>query len=477
MQTNPSQLTLAEIRDGISTKKYSAQEVTDAFLSNVRERDGHIGAFLAVDEQGARAGSRALDERVERGEALPSLAGAVIAVKDNICVAGLPATAASKILEGYRPSFDATVIERLREHGAIVIGKTNLDEFAMGASTEQSAYRLTRNPHDPKRVPGGSSGGSAAAVAAGFSAVALGSDTGGSIRQPAAFCGLVGFRPTYGSVSRYGLLALTSSMDVIGPLARSVADARDVYRVIAGYDPRDATSLPPGVVETSAAAPGLRGVRVGIPREYSEETLDPAVAAAFERSRRVLESAGARVVELSLPSTRFAVPAYYVITPAEAASNLARYDGLRFGPAAPAATGHGQATAALRGERFGLEPKRRILLGSFVLSAGYSDRYYHTAQRVRTLIRQDFSTAFHQVDLLLTPATPTPAFPIGSVADPVSMYRQDIFLAAASLAGVPALTLPVPGTGLPVGVQLIGRQGTDFSLLDRAESLERELAG
>lgn len=474
LKTTPA--TVAEIRHQLKSKQVSATEIVKSYLSLIQSHDDEIGAFLQVDQDGALATAADIDHRLSAGEDLPRLAGVVVAVKDNICVSGLTATAASKILEGYYPPYDATVISRLKHAGAVIIGKTNLDEFAMGASTENSAYRETRNPADPTRVPGGSSGGSAAAVAAGFCTAALGSDTGGSIRQPAAFCGLVGLRPTYGSVSRSGLIAMASSMDVIGPIGRTVADVRAVYAGIAGYDPADATTLPHFEVPAAGPARDLRGLKVGLPKEYVSGALDPQVQAKFDHVCDVLLAAGAQLIDISLPSTEYAVPTYYVITPAEASSNLSRYDGVRFGPAVAAHLGHGHAAADLRGRRFGPEPKRRLLLGSFVLSSGYADRYYHTAQRVRTLIRQDFATAFETVDILLTPTTPHPAFVRGSVADPVSMYRQDVFLAAPSLAGLPAISLPVPGDGLPVGIQLIGRQSADADVLAVAESLERQLA-
>lgn len=476
MTPDLARLSVPGIRSGLRSRAFRSRDLVDAYVKRIDERETEVESFLHLDLKGAREAADDLDRNIANGEDLPKLAGVVVAIKDNIAVKGMPATAGSKILEGYSPPYEATVVERLRKAGAIIIGKTNLDEFAMGASTEHSGFHNTKNPRDPSRVPGGSSGGSAAAVAAGFCTVALGSDTGGSIRQPAAFCGIVGIRPTYGSVSRYGLIALASSMDVIGPFARSVADARAVLSVISGYDPRDATTLPHHTVapeETTAM--NLAEVRVGVPKEYLEGDRSDEVQGGFEHALAALKQAGAKVVDVSLPMTSSAVPTYYIITPAEASSNLARYDGIRFGHPADTKLGHQAAYARLRGERFGPEPKRRLLLGTFTLSAGYADRYYHRAQRVRTLIRQDFVNAFEAADVLLTPTTPTPAFPLGSIADPVAMYRQDVFLAAASLAGVPAISVPVPTSGLPVGVQLIAKQQGDDRLLTIAHHLAEVL--
>ncbi len=471
-------LSIAEIRSGLRTRAFGCRELVDAYAQQIDQRDHEIQSFLHLDLKSAAEAADELDRKLGRREDLPALAGVVAAVKDNIAVRGMPATAGSKILEGYAPPYEATVVARLRRAGAIIIGKTNLDEFAMGASTEHSAFQATKNPHDPSRVPGGSSGGSAAAVAAGMCTVALGSDTGGSVRQPAAFCGLVGMRPTYGSVSRYGLIALASSMDVIGPFARTVADARAVLAVMSGYDPADATTLPHHeVAAAETTALNINQVRVGVPREYQEGEISPEVRHGFEQALTALKQAGASTLDVSLPMTSSAVPTYYIITPAEASSNLARYDGIRFGQPADIDLGHHTAYARLRAERFGSEPQRRLLLGTFTLSAGYADRYYHRAQRVRTLIRQDFVNAFERCDVLLTPTTPTPAFPLGSVVDPVAMYRQDIFLSAASLAGVPAISVPVPTSGLPVGVQLIAKQQDDDRLLAMARHLAERLAG
>ena len=455
----------------LAAKECSCVEIVEAYLNAITTRDGEIGSFLVTDAPGARAAATVLDEKLAAGEALPPLAGFVLAVKDNIAVKDMTATAGSKILEGYIPPYEATAVSRLRTAGAIFIGKTNLDEFGMGASTEQSGFHPTKNPHDTSRVPGGSSGGSAAAVAAGFCTAALGTDTGGSVRQPAAFCGVVGMRPTYGLVSRSGLIALASSMDTIGPLARTVADARAILSVMSGHDHADATTLPERGITSHGTVQTLKGLKIGMPKEYVDGITDRQVRSAYEAFCAHLKDLGAELVDCTLPTTPHAIPAYYVLMPAEASSNLARYDGIRFGHPGRDDLGHRQVYAHLRGERFGLEPQRRITVGTFTLSAGYADRYYHAAQCVRTLIREDFERVFDDVDFLVTPATPTVAFPLGSITDPVDMYRQDMFMSAVSLAGFPALSLPAPDAGtLPVGIQLIAPQGADAALLDVAEA-------
>lgn len=455
----------------LGAKECSCVDIVEAYLKAIADRDGDLGSFLCVDEDGVRAAAKSLDARLAAGEALPPLAGFVIAVKDNIAIKGMPATAGSRILEGYAPPYDATVITRLRAAGALVIGKTNLDEFGMGASTEQSGFHPTKNPHDASRVPGGSSGGSAAAVAAGFCTAALGTDTSGSVRQPAAFCGVVGMRPTYGLVSRYGLIALASSMDTAGPLARTVADARAMLAVMSGHDPADATTLPERGSSPRRGKTVVKGLRIGMPKEYLDGVTDRHVKKAYDAFCDRLRASGAILVDCALPTTSHAIPAYYVLMPAEASSNLARYDGIRFGHPGRDDLSHRTVYSRLRGERFGMEPKRRIMVGTFTLSEGYADRYYHAAQRVRTLIREDFKRVFDDIDILVTPATPTVAFPLGSVTDPIDMYRQDVFMSAASLAGVPAISVPAIGRGtLPIGIQLVAPQGSDDLVLDVAES-------
>ncbi len=415
--------------------------------------------------------------RVDAASSSGPLAGMPIAVKDNIVTIEQPTTCASRILEGYRSPYDATAIARLRTAGAMVAAKTNMDEFAMGSSTEHSAFGRVRNPVDPGRVPGGSSGGSAALVAAGVVPAALGSETGGSVRQPASFCGVVGLKPSYGRVSRYGLVAFGSSLDCISVFGRTVEDAGRVLSVMSGHDPLDATTLdrPPMAVPRPLA--NLQGLRIGLPREYYPADLHPGVAAALRRTRDALEELGAEVREVSLPHSPYAVPTYYIVAPAEAAANLARYDGVRYGPRRVGPGGDIHALyQATRGEGFGAEVRRRILVGTYVLSAGYYDAYYRKAQRVRALIAEDFRKVFQSgVDLLLTPTTPTPAFKAGEkTEDPVAMYLADIFVSAISLAGLPAVSLPAGRSeGLPVGAQLIAPYFEEERLLAAAAAIER----
>ncbi len=408
-----------------------------------------------------------------------SLAGVPVAVKDNICTADLPTTCASSFLEGYHSPYEATVVRRLRARGGVVLGKTNMDEFGMGSSTEHSAFGPTRNPRDRSRVPGGSSGGSAAAVAAGIVPCALGSDTGGSVRQPAALCGVVGVKPTYGRVSRYGLVAFASSLDQVGTFGAEVADAALLLETISGHDPRDSTSAPlPAPDLMTGLESGVRGKVIGIPREYMPDSLDPEIQARMEEAGERLVAAGASLREVSLPHTRYAVPTYYVLATAEASSNLARYDGVRYGVRAPEARATREVYDASRTRGFGPEVVRRIILGTFGLSAGYHDQYYGRAQRVRALIARDFRRVWADgVDLLLTPTSPTPAFPLGERADdPVSMYLSDVFTVTANLAGIPAVSVPVGVThGLPCGAQLLAPAWHEAPLLAAARTLERSL--
>jgi aspartyl-tRNA(Asn)/glutamyl-tRNA(Gln) amidotransferase subunit A len=425
----------------------------------------------------ARQAAVAIDRRITAGEDPGPLAGVPVALKDNLCTRGTPTTCSSRILEGWRPPYDATVVERLTEAGAVVVGKTNLDEFAMGSSTENSAYGPTHNPHYLARVPGGSSGGSAAAVAAGFAPLALGSDTGGSIRQPAALCGVVGVKPTYGAVSRYGLVAFASSLDQIGPFANRVADAAAVLEVIGGHDPRDATSIPeelPGLVERLDR--GVEGLRVGLVTELVDvEGVQPEVAARTREAAATLEKLGATVEEVSVPSTTYGLSAYYLIAPAEASSNLARYDGVRYGLRIDGPT-TGEMYDRTRTEGLGDEVKRRIMLGTYALSAGYYDAFYGKAQRVRTLILRDFAAAYERCDVLLSPTSPCTAFPLGAKsADPLTMYLNDVCTIPSNLSGHPAISVPF-GTGeagLPVGVQVMApalREGVMFQVAAALES-------
>jgi aspartyl-tRNA(Asn)/glutamyl-tRNA(Gln) amidotransferase subunit A len=464
----------AEQARAIRAGELSAVELTRAYLARIAALDGQLGAYLAVDEPGALAAATRVDEAIARGEDPGPLAGVPVGLKDVFVTEGLATTAGSRILEGWLPPYDGTAVAQLRAAGAIILGKLNCDEFAMGSSNENSAYRPCRNPWDLARTPGGSSGGSAAAVAAGLCSFALGTDTGGSIRQPAAMCGVVGIKPTYGRVSRWGVVAYASSLDQVGPLTRSVADAALVLEAICGHDPRDATS----VVEPApslAAAPtaGVDGLTIGIPIEYGGD-IDPEIAAAVARSADALRAAGAKVVEISLPHTRYALPAYYIIAPAEASSNLARYDGVRYG------TRHGEGALVdvyrqTRGAGFGAEVKRRIMLGTYALRAGYYDAYYKKAQQVRALIKRDFEQAYASVDAILSPTTPTPAFPLGAKATPVDMYLADVFTLACNLAGLPGISVPAArsSTGLPIGVQILGRPLDEATVLRVAGVIER----
>jgi aspartyl-tRNA(Asn)/glutamyl-tRNA(Gln) amidotransferase subunit A len=447
-----------DIAAAVQAGERSARSVVDEHLAAIDAREGEVHAFNLVLADEARAEADALDARVAAGEDVGPLAGVPVALKDNLCTRGIPTTCSSRILEGWRPPYTATVVDRLRAAGAIPIGKTNLDEFAMGSSTENSAFGPTRNPHDVSRVPGGSSGGSAAAVAAGFAPLALGSDTGGSIRQPAALCGVVGVKPTYGVVSRYGLIAFASSLDQIGPFSATVAESAALLEAIGGHDPMDSTSIPsPAPSLTSVLDEGVDGLRIGIVRELMGEGIDPDVAAAVRRAADALSAAGAKVEEVSVPACVYGLSAYYLIAPAEASSNLARYDGVRYGLRVEAddiTAMYGRTRAA----GFGPEVKRRIMLGTYALSAGYYDAYYGQAQRVRTLILRDFDAAYGSFDALISPTAPTTAFPFGAkTANPLAMYLSDVCTIPSNLAGHPAMSVPFgPGDdGLPVGVQVM----------------------
>ena len=460
----------AAVRDGTTT----ARATTEAALAAVAANDRELHAFLHVDRDGALAAADRVDALTSQGRDPGPLAGVPVALKDNLCTQGVPTTAASRILEGWVPPYSATVVDRLVAAGAIPIGKTNLDEFAMGSSTENSAFGPTRNPHDHGRVPGGSSGGSAAAVAAGMVAIGLGSDTGGSIRQPAALCGVVGVKPTYGMVSRYGLIAFASSLDQIGPLATTVADAAACLEAIAGHDPMDATSLDePAPRVVAALDRGVDGARVGLVAELLDGAA-PDVVVAVERAAEALEAAGAHVAELTLPELRLGLSAYYLIAPAEASSNLARYDGVRYGLRVDAADVQAM-NVATRTRGFGDEVKRRVMLGTYALSAGYYDAYYGRAQRVRTLMCRAFGTAWERCDLLLGATAPTTAFELGAkTADPMAMYLSDVFTIPSNLSGEAAITVPFGrgDDGLPIGVQLLGRARAEPRVFAAARVLE-----
>ncbi|MEY2432047.1 MAG: aspartyl-tRNA(Asn)/glutamyl-tRNA(Gln) amidotransferase subunit [Acidimicrobiaceae bacterium] len=464
------------IADDVRAKRRSAREVVDEHLARIDEREAELHAFNLVLADEARAAASAIDERVAAGEEPGPLAGIPIALKDNFATRGIPTTCSSRILDGWRPPYDATVVERLRAAGAIVIGKTNLDEFAMGSSTENSAFGPTRNPHDTSRVPGGSSGGSAAAVAAGFSPLGFGSDTGGSIRQPAALCGVVGVKPTYGRVSRYGLVAFASSLDQIGPFTTTVDDAALALEIIAGHDPRDTTSIPEPVPEYSnLLREGVEGLRVGIISEFlAADGLASDVSQRVHAAAAALEQAGAKVDEASVPSTIYGLSAYYLIAPAEASSNLARYDGVRYGLRVDAPT-TAEMNAKTRTAGFGAEVKRRIMLGTYALSAGYYDAYYGKAQRVRTLILRDFERAYESFDVLIGPTAPATAFAFGAKADPLAMYLNDVFTIPSNLSGHPAMSVPFGqgDDGMPIGVQVLAPALGEVAMLRVAAALER----
>jgi len=469
-----------EIAAAIKAGETSAVAVLDEHLARIAEREGEIHAFNLVTSDLAHEQAAAVDAAVADGRDPGPLAGVPIAVKDNTCTRGIPTTCSSRILEGWLPPYDATVIERLGAAGVVTIGKTNLDEFAMGSSTENSAFGPTRNPHDITKVPGGSSGGSAAAVAAGFAPISIGSDTGGSIRQPAALCGVVGAKPTYGAVSRYGLIAFASSLDQIGPFAHTVADAAALLEVIGGHDPRDSTSIPaPAPALLDVLGRGVEGLRVGVITELAGgpggvEGIAPDVAGRTKQAVEALEAAGAIVSEVSVPSATLGLSAYYLIAPAEASSNLSRYDGVRYGLRVDAAT-TGEMNTASRSAGFGDEVKRRIMLGTYALSAGYYDAFYGKALKVRTLIVRDFAAAYEKVDVLVTPTSPTTAFGFGDkTADPMAMYVNDICTIPSNLSGDPAISVPfgVGDDGMPIGVQILGPAQSEPTIFTVAAVLE-----
>jgi aspartyl-tRNA(Asn)/glutamyl-tRNA(Gln) amidotransferase subunit A len=463
--------TVKDIYSSIERRESKPSEWTSLFLDRIRKQDGEIGAFLTVDEEGAMNRAKALDEAAPSG----ALFGVPYALKDNMCTEGIRTTAASRILENYIPPYSATVETKLKQAGGVLVGKLNMDEFAMGSSTENSAFQKTKNPYDLARVPGGSSGGSAAAVAAGLVPFALGSDTGGSIRQPAAFCGVVGLKPTYGAVSRFGLIAFASSLDQIGPFTRTVEDAAYVLQVISGHDPYDSTSAKVEVPNYLADLnKGVKGLRIGVVTDIDTEGCDPNVQAAVQAAIVQLRSAGAEVVEVQLPHSHYAVATYYLVAPAEASSNLARYDGVRYGRRI-----EGESLIEMyeksRSEGFGMEVKRRIIIGTYALSSGYYDAYYKRAQQMRTLIRQDFDKAFEACDVIVTPTAPTPAFPFGAKSDdPLQMYLNDIYTIPANLAGIPGISVPCGMVeGLPVGIQFLAKPFDEATLLRVAHTYEQ----
>jgi len=478
-------LTIKEARKSLDAKEYSALELTDAYLVAISERNPEIHAYLEVWEKTAREEAKKADEMIARGESLP-LTGIPIAVKDNILIEGRTASAGSKILENYKATYDAAVITKLKNQGAVFLGRTNMDEFALGSSTENSAYGPTKNPHDTSRVPGGTSGGSAAAVAAGMALAALGSDTGGSIRQPSAYCGVSGLKPTYGAVSRFGLIATASSLDQIGTIGKTVVDAQLLFDAVYGYDKNDSTSLP-NSPRSDLENPKGRTLRIGIPRAFLKGGVDADVLSAFEKTLESLRTKGYEIKDIKLfddPQIPLAV--YYIINPAEVSTNLARFDGIRYGLSVPASNIQ-EVYAKTRGVGFGPEVRRRILVGTFVLSSGYADAYYRKALAVREIIRADFARTFsagggssfggESVDAIVTPTTPGPAFKFGEKSDPLAMYLEDIFTVPVNLAGVPAISVPMgtvarEGRDLPVGFQIIGAHGDEETLFAIGKDIE-----
>lgn len=472
----PLEMSLTEARQAILERKLSVSEMVDASFRRIASTDEQVQAFLTMNEEGARTEAVAIDKRIAAGEELGLLAGIPAGVKDNIVTEGIRTTCASKFLDNFVPVYDGTVSRKLKEAGAITIGKLNMDEFAMGGSNENSAYRTTRNPWDLERVPGGSSGGSAASVAAGQVTFALGSDTGGSIRQPASYCGVVGLKPTYGLVSRFGLVAFASSLDQIGPITRNVEDAALVLQAIAGYDKMDSTSAKVDIPDYAAQLTGdVAGLRIGVPSEYIGQGVDPKVKEAVLAALKVFEDMGATWEEVSMPHTEYAVATYYLLASSEASSNLARFDGVRYGVRADNPDNLLDLYHRSRSEGFGQEVKRRIMLGTYALSSGYYDAYYLKAQKVRTLIKRDFDEAFNKFDILLGPTAPTTAFRIGEqINDPLAMYLNDILTIPVSLAGVPAISVPCGlADGLPVGLQLIGKAFDEATVLRAAHAFEQ----
>lgn len=467
---------IGSIRKALEARQLSARELTQEFYSRIDKRNPELNAYLALCPERAFAQADRVDAMVSRGDKLPPLAGVPMAIKDVISTRGVRTTCGSKILEHYVPPYDATAVERLEAAGAVLLGKTNCDEFAMGSSNENSAYGPVRNPVAPDRVPGGSSGGSAAAVAAGLAVGALGTDTGGSVRQPGALCGIPALMPTYGRVSRYGLIAFASSLDRIGPFAKSARDAATILSVIAGRDPNDETSAELAKPDYAAEIDNpVAGMRIGIPKEYFGKGMDPEVRSHVEAGIKRLESMGCKSIELRMPHTDYAIATYYIVATAEASSNLARFDGVRFGLRAESGTLR-EMYKKTRGKGFGPEVKRRIMLGTYALSSGYYDAYYLRAQKVRSLIASDFARAFETVDVIVTPTSPSPAFRIGErVADPLRMYLADIYTVTGSLAGIPGISIPCGSTsgGLPIGMQIVGPHFAEAKVLQIAHAFEQ----
>jgi len=472
-----NQLTAHKAINLIKKKKATAYEIMQDIFNQIDKVDNLIKAFLVVEREEALKKAQEIDKKVKNGEKIPPLAGVAVAVKDIIATQGTETTCGSKILKGFIPPYDATVINRLKDAGAIIIGKTNMDEFAMGSSTENSAFGPTHNPWDLERVPGGSSGGSSAAVAADETFVALGTDTGGSVRQPASLCGMVGLKPTYGRVSRYGLVAYASSLDQIGPITKDVTDCALIMKVISGYDKMDSTSVNLGVPDyLKSCQAGIKGLKIGVPKEYFIEGIDREVKDALDKALKMFEKLGARIEEVSLPHTEYSLPTYYLIATAEASSNLARYDGVQYGYRTEDYEDLSSMYQKTRSEGFGSEVKRRIMLGTYALSSGYYDAYYLKAQKVRTLIKEDFDKAFSKYDILITPTSPTPAFKLNEkVSDPLTMYLSDIYTIPINLAGIPAISLNCgySKNNLPIGLQIIGKHFSEETILRAAFNFEQ----
>ena len=472
-----NQLTAHEVVNLIKKKKITAYEVMQDIFNQIDKVDNLIKAFLVINREEALKQAKEIDAKVKNGEELPPLAGVAVAIKDIIATQGTETTCGSKILKGFIPPYNATVINRLKEAGAIIIGKTNMDEFAMGSSTENSAFGPTHNPWDLERVPGGSSGGSAAAVAADETFVALGTDTGGSVRQPASLCGMVGLKPTYGRVSRYGLVAYASSLDQIGTITKDVTDCALMMNVISGHDNMDSTSVNLEIPDyLKSCQTGIKDLKIGVPKEYYIEGIDPEVKDALDRALKIFEKLGAKIEEVSLPHTEYSLPTYYLIATAEASSNLARYDGVQYGYRAEENEDLSSMYRKTRSEGFGSEVKRRIMLGTYALSSGYYDAYYLKAQKVRTLIKEDFDKAFSKYDILITPVSPTPAFKLKEkVSDPLTMYLSDIYTIPINLAGIPAISLncEYSKNNLPIGLQIIGNHFSEETILRAAFNFEQ----
>ena len=469
------ELTASEVRNKILNKELSAYEVTKAVFERIEKTDELIGSFVSLRKEKALEEAKIIDEKIAKGEKVGALAGVPVSIKDNMVSLNDPSASCSKILDGYIGIYDATVVTKLKEADAIIIGKTNMDEFAMGGSTKTSYYKLTKNPWDTSKVPGGSSGGAASSIASQQCFISLGSDTGGSIRQPASFCGVVGLKPTYGRVSRYGLMAFASSLDQIGPLAKNVEDIALAMNVIAGYDDYDGTVKNIPVPDyTEFLGKDIKGVKIGVPKEYFVDGMNENIKAIMMDALEKLKEAGAELVDVSLPHTKYALPTYYILAPAEASSNLARFDGIRYGYRSKNAKDFNDLYVKSRSEGFGSEVKRRIMIGTYVLSAGFYDAYFKKAQKARALIKADFDKAFETVDMIFTPVAPTPAFSLDAVKTPLELYLEDIFTLSANLAGVPGLSIPAGITeGLPVGIQLLGKHFDEGNLIAVGSTFEK----